>query len=269
MHAHAGAVNHLDVAIVSLCDGVHNPVPDAGLGPAAEAVVAGRRRAVATGQISPRRAGTQNPEDAVQNPAIIHPGNPAGLPWQQRLDNRPLKIREIVACHDKLLSFRSLNHNNDQMASPFMSLRPSSTKRCSCAGLTAPGRSGPTSAIAAEDAGHQVERKQIPQSKTPQQRRAPALTSAWERWVYPKPSALQRSGPQTEGRPVSSSFVFPDPKAAQPKIGGARPWLRFVVCSLCIGFGSRSSPQPPAVLGRRIPRESMSAGAAQTLDPYV
>lgn len=55
MDAHAGPVDHLDVTIISLCNGVHDPVPDAGLGPTAEPVVAGRGRAVATRQISPRR----------------------------------------------------------------------------------------------------------------------------------------------------------------------------------------------------------------------
>jgi hypothetical protein len=48
MDAHAGAVDHLDVAIVSICNGVHDPVPDAGLGPAAKAV--GRSR----GGLTPR-----------------------------------------------------------------------------------------------------------------------------------------------------------------------------------------------------------------------
>jgi hypothetical protein len=70
--------------MVSFCNGVHNPVPGAGLLPAAKAVVAGRVRAVAIRQISSVRAGAQNPEDTVQNPAIIHPGNPAGFLRQQR-----------------------------------------------------------------------------------------------------------------------------------------------------------------------------------------
>jgi len=59
MNPHAGAVDHLDIAIVSLSQRVHNPVPDAGLGPAAEAVVLGSssaRNAPAGPPAAPRAA---------------------------------------------------------------------------------------------------------------------------------------------------------------------------------------------------------------------
>ena len=54
MYAHHGAVDHLNLAVVSLYDRVHNP--HGGLAPAVEAVVAGRMRPVALRQIAPRRA---------------------------------------------------------------------------------------------------------------------------------------------------------------------------------------------------------------------
>ncbi len=73
MHAHHGAVDHLNLAVVSLYDRVHNPVPDAGLAPAVEAVVAGRIGTIALRKIAPRRTGTQNTEDPVRNPPVVDP----------------------------------------------------------------------------------------------------------------------------------------------------------------------------------------------------
>jgi hypothetical protein len=67
----AGAVDHLDVAIVRGSDGVHEAVPHACLSPPHEAVVAGGARAVALRQVTPRCAGTQHPEDAIQRSPVI------------------------------------------------------------------------------------------------------------------------------------------------------------------------------------------------------
>ena len=42
MNAHDRRVDHLDIAVVGLGDGVHEPIPMTGLAPAVEAIVAGR-----------------------------------------------------------------------------------------------------------------------------------------------------------------------------------------------------------------------------------
>src|SRR3954452_8178407 len=50
MHAHDRTVDHLHLAIVRLDDGIHQPVPDACLAPAIEAIVGGRIRPVRSGK---------------------------------------------------------------------------------------------------------------------------------------------------------------------------------------------------------------------------
>ena len=65
MGANGGAVDHLDVAIVRGGDGIHHPIPDTGLPPSHEAVVAGGAWTVALRQIAPWRTGSQHPEDTV------------------------------------------------------------------------------------------------------------------------------------------------------------------------------------------------------------
>lgn len=72
------------------------------LAPAHEAVAAGRRRPVSLRNISPGRTRSQPPADAVQHPAIIGPRHAAWLVRQQRRDDRPFKIRQLVSAwgHD-------------------------------------------------------------------------------------------------------------------------------------------------------------------------
>lgn len=65
------AVDHLDVTIMRGCDGIHHPVPDSGIPPSHEAVVAGGARTVALGKIAPRRARSQHPKHPVQYEPII------------------------------------------------------------------------------------------------------------------------------------------------------------------------------------------------------
>lgn len=77
MNAHACAVDHLDVAIVSVGHRIHDPVPDAGLRPAAEAIVASGVRSIAFRQIGPGSPASQDPEDAVQHSHVVYPANPA------------------------------------------------------------------------------------------------------------------------------------------------------------------------------------------------
>ena len=99
MHAHERAVDHLDLAVVRLDDGVHQAIPDARLAPAIEAVVGRRVRPVTLGQIAPRRARAQHPEDAVENTPVVLRFGASPVGRQERLDSAPLEVGEIVA-HD-------------------------------------------------------------------------------------------------------------------------------------------------------------------------
>jgi hypothetical protein len=85
MHAHRSAVDNLHVAVVSFCDRGENAIPDTGLTPPHEAVVASRARAEFFGQRAPWPPGSQDPEDAVQHPPIVDSRNPTRLIRQQRL----------------------------------------------------------------------------------------------------------------------------------------------------------------------------------------
>jgi len=99
MHAHDRAVDHLHLAAVRFDDGVHQTIPDAVLAPAIEAVVGRRVGPVASGQIAPRGAGTQHPENAVENTPIVLRLRTAPVHRQQRLDDAPLEVGQVVA-HD-------------------------------------------------------------------------------------------------------------------------------------------------------------------------
>lgn len=61
-----------------------NPHPDARLRPAVEAVVDRGVRAIALRQVALGRAGAQHPENAIENPAVIHPRNAPRLVREQR-----------------------------------------------------------------------------------------------------------------------------------------------------------------------------------------
>src|SRR5664279_4884972 len=62
VHAYYGSINHLHGRIMACGQRIHQPVPNASLPPANEAVVAGGRRPVALRQIAPRSTRTQNPK---------------------------------------------------------------------------------------------------------------------------------------------------------------------------------------------------------------
>ena len=96
MNAHDRTVDHLHLAVVRLHDRIHQAIPDAGSSPAVEAVVDGRVGPVAFGQIAPWRAGSQNPEDAVDHLAVILRLHAAPLRRQERLDDAPLGIGQVV-----------------------------------------------------------------------------------------------------------------------------------------------------------------------------
>ena len=61
--------------------------------------------------------GSQDPEDGIEDTAVIHPWNTTRLIRQERLDGRPLKIGEFVA-HDSGLQFGSLNHAPGAIINP-------------------------------------------------------------------------------------------------------------------------------------------------------
>ena len=99
MDPHDGAVDHLNLTIVRLRHGIHQPVPDTGFSPAVKAIVGRRVGTVALGQVSPRGTRSQHPEDAVHHPPVIFALG-AGTPLRQnRFDNAPLKITQVVP-HD-------------------------------------------------------------------------------------------------------------------------------------------------------------------------
>ena len=99
MHPHDRAIDHLHLAVMGLGDRVHQPVPDARLAPTIKAIVGGRVRPVSLGQIAPRRARAQDPEDAIEDPPIVARLAAAAVLGQKRLDNAPLEIGQVVA-HD-------------------------------------------------------------------------------------------------------------------------------------------------------------------------
>src|SRR6056297_428569 len=73
MRAHAGPIDHRCVHIMRFGDGLHDPVPVARIAPSVEAIVDRCGRAVFTGQVSPKDAGAQDVENAVDDAAVIYP----------------------------------------------------------------------------------------------------------------------------------------------------------------------------------------------------
>src|SRR5262249_23502851 len=93
------AVDHLDVAVVCSGDGVHHPIPYTRLPPPHEAVVAGSARAKPLWQITPRRAGSQHPKNAVQHPAMIDARHSARLVGEKRRDHAPFEVGQAISAH--------------------------------------------------------------------------------------------------------------------------------------------------------------------------
>lgn len=97
MHAHRRTVDHLHIAVVGLDDGIHQPIPDAGLAPTIEAVVRSRVGPVSLRHIPPGRAGAQHPEDAVQDATVFLWLAASPTRRQVLLDHAPLEVGKIVA----------------------------------------------------------------------------------------------------------------------------------------------------------------------------
>jgi len=66
--------------------------PSSALGPAIEAIVDGRVRAVFTRTIAPSRTGLQHVNDAADDAPIVVPFRPRQSRRQMRFDTRPLSI---------------------------------------------------------------------------------------------------------------------------------------------------------------------------------
>lgn len=95
MNTDTGAVDHDDVAIESFRNLAQNMIPDTGLSPSHEPVVACGIRTISIRNICPRRACPKPPQDAVDHPRVVNAGHAARPIRQQWLNNIPLEIGEI------------------------------------------------------------------------------------------------------------------------------------------------------------------------------
>src|SRR5689334_12558632 len=107
MSADNGAVDEVQAPIdpplaVGLgLQGFQDVLPDPGLAPAIEPARHRANRAIAARQVVPGRAGAVDPENAVQDPAVIvvRPAGARLLRWQERFQPLPLNISQVVTSH--------------------------------------------------------------------------------------------------------------------------------------------------------------------------
>src|SRR5262249_46196285 len=107
MHSDNGRVDHLNGCVVRCGQRPQHSVPDTSPPPPDEAIVGGSIWTKASRQVAPRCAGAQDPENAIQDTAVIYSRYASWLIRQQRLDGEPLVVGEFVA-HDVKLHFRGL-----------------------------------------------------------------------------------------------------------------------------------------------------------------
>ena len=111
MSLSCGAVDHMDIPIARLHQGVKQTPPYAASGPAMEAVVDRCWRPVAGGAILPPASRTQNMNDATDNPAVIRAMRAGLVRRQMRFNRRPgvvaqpekrvhHRLRHIFACRE-------------------------------------------------------------------------------------------------------------------------------------------------------------------------
>ena len=79
MDADNGSVDHLDGAIMTFGEGVHDGIPNSSRSPANEAVVASRVRSESLRQIVPRCAGAKYREMPISTRRSFTLGTPPGL----------------------------------------------------------------------------------------------------------------------------------------------------------------------------------------------
>lgn len=85
MDADDGGVDHLDSGIMGACQCVQNLGPNTDLSPTNKAIVAGRVRAVGVWHVAPWRSRSQDPEDAIKDPTVVHPRSAMRLVGQHGL----------------------------------------------------------------------------------------------------------------------------------------------------------------------------------------
>ena len=79
MHADNGCVDHLDSGIMGSGERVDDAPPYTSPPPPNEAVIASGVRTKRLGQITPRCSGSQDPENAIENTAVVYPRNTTRL----------------------------------------------------------------------------------------------------------------------------------------------------------------------------------------------
>ena len=77
MNTHDGAVDHLQVCLFEIGNGLEEAIPNAGASPTDETVIASCVGTILIRQVAPRCAGPQHPEDAVQDTPVINAGDAA------------------------------------------------------------------------------------------------------------------------------------------------------------------------------------------------
>ena len=97
MHPDRRGVDHLQIAVIGLRHSGEEAVPHANFGPAPKAVGTGARRPVSLGDVRPGRAGPQPPVNPIEHLAVVGARNAPWLVRQQRLNDRPLEIRQFIA----------------------------------------------------------------------------------------------------------------------------------------------------------------------------
>src|SRR3546814_7815079 len=78
------------------CHCVHDPVPDARLGPATKPIVAGGVRPIAFRKVRPGSSATQHPENAIQDTPVIHTRHTARLPRKHRSEEHTSELQSLM-----------------------------------------------------------------------------------------------------------------------------------------------------------------------------
>ena len=81
-NAHDRRIDHLEIAVLGLGDGVHEPIPMTGLAPAVEAIVAGGRSAPTDRATAPQSAG---PRGRRSGPAGRRPAARLAAFWEEEV----------------------------------------------------------------------------------------------------------------------------------------------------------------------------------------
>src|SRR5689334_8111748 len=89
---------------------IHDATPDASPPPANETVVAGGVGTEVIWQVTPWCAGSQHPEDTIEDTPVVHPWYAARLVRQHWPDGCPFVVGEFVA-HEFEPSLSGLNHD--------------------------------------------------------------------------------------------------------------------------------------------------------------